>query len=121
MKIREKKGLIGLVPSAGITIWPFGLWLNKRNMSIEKDVNHERIHEAQQRELLLIFFILIYFSEWGVRYLVLLYKKLVEKQGVDFHSAYRSISFENEAYTNQNGQKYLSTRKRFAWAKYLFI
>ena len=119
MKIREKKGLIGLVPSAGITIWPFGLWLNKRNMSIEKDVNHERIHEAQQRELLLIFFILIYFSEWGVRYLVLLYKKLVEKQDVDFHSAYRSISFEQEAYRNESNLNYLNSRRHFAFLKHL--
>ena len=119
MKIREKKGLISLIPSSGITIWPFGLWLNKRNMADVEDVNHERIHEAQQRELLLVLFLLIYFSEWGVRYLILLYKKHVGKQAVDFHSAYRSISFEHESYTNQSNQNYLRDRKRFSWAKYL--
>jgi hypothetical protein len=118
MKIREKKGLISFIPSAGITIWPFGIWLNKRNMSDAEDVNHERIHEAQQRELLLVLFVLIYFAEWGGRYLILLWEKHVKKQAVDFHSAYRSISFENEAYSNQINQKYLSSRKHYTWMKY---
>ena len=33
--------------------------------------------------------------------------------------AYRSISFEQEAYDNQNNLNYLKNRKRFNWVKYI--
>jgi hypothetical protein len=34
--------------------------------------------------------------------------------------AYRSISFEQEAYKNQHNLNYLDSRKSFAWMKYIF-
>ena len=34
--------------------------------------------------------------------------------------AYRSISFEQEAYHNQYDYSYQETRTKFAWAKYIF-
>jgi len=34
-------------------------------------------------------------------------------------SAYLSISFEMEAYTNQDDFNYLKTRKPYSWIKYL--
>lgn len=72
------------------------------------DLNHESIHTAQMRELLYIPFYLLYFIEWLVR--------LVRHRG-DLFAAYRSISFEREAYAHQRDLRYLSSRPRFAWLK----
>ena len=70
-------------------------------------VNHERIHTAQMRELLFIFFYLCYLFEWLVRLFM---------RG----NAYRNISFEREAYANDDDEHYLERRKHFAaWRYYL--
>lgn len=68
----------------------------------EAVINHEKIHTAQMKELLYIPFYIIYFFEWLVRLVI------------NTNSAYRSISFEQEAYNNQNNMGYLKTRKHFA-------
>lgn len=71
-----------------------------------KVLNHEAIHTAQMKELLYVGFYIIYFIEW-------IYKIIV-----DTHSAYRSISFERDAYMNQSDNNYLNDRKAFAqWRK----
>lgn len=75
-----------------ITHWPFVFY--KGNLSI-RTKQHEEIHGAQQKELLIVFFYLIYFVEW-------------------IFKGYRGISFEKEAYQNQNNPNYLKTRKIFA-------
>lgn len=76
----------------------------------EKDINHESIHTAQIRELFFAFFYLIYFAEWLFRY-------IFTKDRFS-HIAYRNISFEKEAYSNQNNLDYLKVRKHFAqWRK----
>lgn len=68
--------------------------------------NHEAIHTAQMKELLFIFFYLIYFFEWVFR---LIFKT---------DTAYRGISFEREAYNNESNLEYISHRKPFAmWRK----
>lgn len=72
----------------------------------EKTINHESIHTAQMRELGYIFFYIIYFFEWIVR--------LFTNPG----NAYRSISFEQEAYANENDYEYLNNRKHYTWFKY---
>ena len=69
-------------------------------------MNHERIHSAQQREMLFIFFYLFYVAEWLVR---------LPMRG----NAYRNISFEREAYDNQRDLDYLQHRRHYAWRKYL--
>lgn len=68
----------------------------------EVDYNHEAIHTAQMKELLYVFFYVIYFLEW-------LYRLI-------FHTktAYMGISFEREAYDNEANLNYLDTRKHFA-------
>ena len=68
-------------------------------------MNHERIHSAQQREMLFVFFYLAYFMEWVVR---------LPMRG----NAYRNISFEREAYANQRNLDYLHTRRHYAWRHY---
>lgn len=71
-------------------------------------VNHEMIHTAQIKELLYVFFYLAYILEWIYR--ILQFRKL--------HEAYLNISFEREAYANQNNLKYLENRRRFSFLKY---
>lgn len=61
-------------------------------------LRHERIHTAQMRDLLYAGFYVCYLAEWFVR----LFMK---------GSAYRNISFEREAYANQNSKGYLKTRR----------
>ena len=75
------------------------------NMS-DEDINHEAIHTTQMKEMLYIFFYIWYIVEWVIR----LFKK---------GNAYRNISFEQEAYNNENNLEYLNNRKHYGWFKYL--
>lgn len=69
-------------------------------------INHERIHTAQQREMLFVFFYLAYVVEWLIRLCM---------RG----NAYRNISFEREAHSNQRNLSYLSSRPHYAWVHYI--
>ncbi|MDE6754024.1 MAG: hypothetical protein K2J82_05350 [Muribaculaceae bacterium] len=71
-------------------------------------LNHERIHTAQMKELGYIFFYIIYILEWLVR--------LFQKR--NSFRAYRSISFEQEAYDNENNLSYLSHRHKYNFLDY---
>lgn len=98
----------GLIPAkrfVAMTVWPL-LFVRKEfdNMEMPFVFNHERIHAAQQKELLLVGFYIIYLYEW-IRNLIR-YK--------DSAKAYRMISFEAEAYLNEYDLNYLKRRKHFA-------
>lgn len=74
-------------------------------------INHEAIHTAQMEDFCkwkpiggTIFYI-IYFFEWLFRVLFV---------HPFSHEAYRSISFEREAYAHEKDLDYLATRGRFA-------
>lgn len=86
----------------------FGLLFVRKGKTLsDKDINHERIHTEQMKEMLYIPFYIWYFVEW-----------LIEL----FHygtTAYHTNTFEREAYDNDDNLTYLSTRKRFAWWKYI--
>lgn len=83
----------------------FGLCFVRNGMKMsDKDINHEKIHTSQMKELLYLPFYLLYFGEWVVR----LFMK---------GNAYRNISFEKEAYTNENDLTYLTRRKRYGMWK----
>ena len=69
-------------------------------------INHERIHTAQQREMLFVFFYIAYLIEWLTR---------LPMRG----NAYRNISFEREAYAHQRDLHYLESRRPYAWRRYL--
>lgn len=69
-------------------------------------INHERIHTAQQREMLFVFFFLAYVVEWMIR---------LPMRG----NAYHNISFEREAYANQRNLDYLHHRRHYAWRFYM--
>ena len=70
--------------------------------------NHEQIHTRQQQELLYIIFYLFYVAEWLIR--LLQYRNTFQ--------AYRSISFEREAYNRMYDLHYLDKRKPYSWVKY---
>lgn len=85
----------------------FGILFVRNGCSMNKyDINHEAIHTEQMKEMLYIFFYIWYIIEWTIR----LFKK---------GNAYRNISFEQEAYSNQNDLNYLKNRKHYGWFKYL--
>lgn len=94
----------------GICVNLFGSYWARDISWIDKYViNHERIHTAQQRELLFVPFYILYVIEWLVR--------LVQFR--NRHDAYMNISFEREAYANGDNLDYLPNRKLFAWRRYL--
>ena len=85
-----------------LAICLFGLVFSVRPLNAV-EFNHERIHAAQQRELLYLPFFLWYFLEW----LVLLMKYRDREKG------YRNIRFEKEAYNHQDDLGYLKKRRHF--------
>lgn len=105
MKIIENN----LIPFKGFcAINLFGFLFCKDKSKINDVViNHESIHTAQMKEMLYIPFYIWYVIEWLI--------KLFGKG-----NAYRNISFEREAYTNQYNLDYLKTRKHYSWFKRLF-
>lgn len=83
-----------LIPFKGykaMCLWPFIFVRNEVNFN-DVDLNHEKIHWRQQIELLVIPFYIIYLIEW-------------------IFKGYKNISFEKEAYSNEDNLNYLKTRK----------
>lgn len=93
----------------GLSLWPF---IFLKSKSFKQDavlINHEKIHLRQQRELLIIPFYVFYIIEWFLRAI----------RYMDTYRAYQNISFEREAYQNENNSEYLMSRKPFRFIKYL--
>lgn len=94
----------------GICLNLFGtFWVRDPSWINKYVVNHERIHTAQQREMLFVPFYIVYVLEWIVR--LIRYR--------NFHKAYMNISFEREAYSNDRDLGYLRRRPFYAWIRYL--
>lgn len=94
----------------------------------EEDLNHERIHVAQMKEMLYVFFYLWYGIEWVIRLLQFWrvgYASYRESKRLKTalrrlnYMAYRNISLEREAYRNEGYQSYLNNRKRFTFLKFV--
>lgn len=83
----------------GLAIFPFIFVRDQKSKSNLVLINHERIHFRQQLEMLFIGFIFWYYIAM-------------------FRKGYRGISFEKEAYANQNNLNYLKKRPWFAFVKY---
>lgn len=93
----------------GITLFPF-IFLKKKEFKADKNlINHEKIHLKQQLELLIILFYFFYGLEWFIK--LLKYRNR--------YLAYRNLSFEREAYQNENNYNYLKNRKTWAFLSYL--
>jgi len=92
----------------GLAIYPFIFLKNKSLTDNQILINHERIHLRQQIELLWVFFFLWYFLEFFIHLIKLR----------NWHRAYHSISFEKEAYQNENDIDYLKHRKFWTFLKF---
>ena len=92
----------------GITLAPFGIYIREQYLSVKSVTNHESTHWPQQLEMLIIPFYIWYFLEWLIKSLI---------SGT---SAYRDISFEQEAYAHDMDDEYNKNRKHYAWLKYVF-
>src|SRR5690554_6953564 len=93
----------------GIAIFPFVFvrdvfWAEKKSF-----INHEKIHLRQQIEMFIGFFFIWYGLEFLIR--LIQYK--------NFKTAYRNISFEREAYANEQNINYLEKRRLFSFLRYL--
>ena len=93
----------------GITIFPFVFLNDKASKADKVLINHEMIHLRQQIELLIIPFFIWYGFEFLIRCIQYRNRNL----------AYRNISFEREAYANENDFNYLKSRSFFNYLKYL--
>ena len=112
MKIKEMKRFVRIITfgfAAAITLAPFGVYVRKSYMEDTEMITHESIHWKQQMEMGVLFFYLWYLIEWLVRLLT------------NWENAYDSISFEREAYSNEDDMNYLTIRKHYTWVKYLKI
>ena len=89
-------------------------WIFTRNADDVKDnsdtLQHEAIHRLQMREILYVPFFLLYVLEYFV--------KLCICWNAD--RAYRSISFEQEAYYFERFECYRRYRKRFRFMEFVF-
>lgn len=94
---------------AGISLWPFVFIKKKKYAGDPVFLNHERIHLRQQVEMLIIPFYLWYLTEFFI--------KLVYYQ--NSYRAYRTISFEREAYAREKDLTYCKTRKLWNFLPYL--
>ncbi|QIE60272.1 hypothetical protein G5B37_12080 [Rasiella rasia] len=93
----------------GITLWPFVVLRKREMMNDCRLLNHERIHLRQQAELLVVFFYIWYGAEFLLRWFQ--YKNRYE--------AYRNISFEREAYTNEKDLHYCKQRSFWGFLEFV--
>jgi len=94
----------------GLSFWPFIILKDDKLKADSTLINHEKIHLKQQLELLVVPFYLFYLIEFAIRCIV--YR--------DSYKAYQNLSFEREAYHNEDNPEYLKDRKAFSFIKYLW-
>ncbi len=92
-----------------ITLYPFVLLRYSEDRHNPVLLNHERIHLQQQLEMLVIPFYAWYLTEYAWH----------RSRGKNHLEAYLRISFEQEAYANEQRLDYLDKRPAFAFERYL--
>ena len=108
--ITVKNNIIPLKGFIALTLWPFVFVRKDKEQFYTHSVErHEAIHGEQQKEMLIVFFLLWYVVEW-------LFKAIYYRNPM---TAYKNISFEREAYSNQNAPAYLDGRRHYSWFKYI--
>ena len=90
----------------GITMFPF---IFLRPTATTFNINHEKIHIRQQLELLVVLFYVLYFLDYVIG--IIKYRNT--------RLAYKSITWEKEAYSNQDNMEYLKIRKWYSFLKYI--
>ena len=93
----------------GITLFPFIIVSETDLKQNSVMINHEKIHIRQQIELLILPFFVWYGIEFLIRWVICKDKNL----------AYRNISFEREAYSNEKDLDYLKSRSFWSFLKYV--
>ena len=91
-----------------LTLFPFILVRERKDFKDRVLLHHEKIHLRQQLELLVVLFYVWYVLEFYYHWFRLRNREL----------AYRSISFEKEAYANERDSQYLSKRTFWQFLKY---
>ncbi len=91
----------------GMAFFPFILIRPKKPS--KSLINHEKIHIRQQLEMGILPFYICY----GIEYY---YNRFIKKYSR--YKAYRNISFEREAFENEDDLEYLKTRKIWAFRGY---
>ena len=102
---RFLKAISWVIDICAITLYPF---IIAREEMSEDVLNHESIHIAQQKELLVVFFYILY--GWDYLRGFVKYK--------DKSKAYFQIRFEQEAYEHMCTHTYLDTRQSYNWKNY---
>lgn len=92
-----------------LAIWPFIILKDKKLMDDGVLMNHEKIHLRQQVEMLWLPFFIFYLVEFLLKLIIYKKPKL----------AYFNLSFEREAYQNEQNLNYLRNRKFWTVMKYL--
>ena len=129
--IEVENWLIPFVGYRAMTIWPFLFVRDDLMVGMRPvDYNHECIHGWQQIEMLLVALVIAAVMAifgcgwWSLAALPLFfYWYLVEwiiRLFVNGSTAYRNVSFEQEAYLHERDAEYPYERKPFAWLGYLF-
>ena len=98
-----------IIPFKGFSAMAFVWWIFARQELTDMAIRHEEIHIRQQKEMLVIFFLLWYGIEWLLR--LIQYRNRM--------TAYKNISFEREAYDNMSNIGYLNNRKAYSFIKYI--
>lgn len=91
----------------------------------KRTINHESIHSCQAEDFIknpnnndfkrilgYLIFYLLYIIEWIFKFICMLFYWKIRP--------YRSLSYEQEAYNNEENFEYQDIRKRFVWKKYIF-
>lgn len=131
IKEKLKLGYSSIIPFPNFyAINVFGIIIrrNKYKNTIldQRTYNHELIHTLQAEDFIpnpnnknwkrifgYCIFYIFYIMEWLIKCVCSLFTLGKIK-------AYYSISFEQEAYNNDENSAYLEKRKRWTWIKYLF-
>lgn len=101
-----------LIPFKGFAaINLFGILFVRKGVKVSEEmINHEVIHTAQMKEMFYIIFYLWYIIEYIIR-----------RWNNTADEAYKKISFEREAYANENNKNYLAERKMYNWINFINI
>lgn len=93
--------------TGGIALFPFIVIkdVDKKNQVL---INHEKIHNYQQLECLILPFYLVYLLNYLVN--LVIYR--------NHNKAYRNIIFEKEAFENEANSGYLNTRPVFGFLSF---
>lgn len=102
-------------PFKGYEVLTFYPWVfireSYRSRYTEIVDRHEQIHGVQQLETLWVLFLVLYGLEYVVKLVV---------TGFKHKRAYKSISFEQEAYGNECVMGYVDRRRKWGWMRYVF-